>query len=276
MCKTFHECCYYIACPMKDWWVHSSCTCPIPYTCTQSANYQWSVHKVCLMSLELLHHQIKTLQTFQIQHIYSLRYVKVAIASQLERSCHTRKRTEIALKPTYTLSWKLSELSSHTNVWTLTDKWQHTEELYHHSPLAHGPICAHASCSLSLYTTITQFKPQGEGPNWPLHTNTSPPMATCMAIGYEGSWMGSIAHVAETPWCIHIYTRIMPCTDTRMQDTEMLPHTHTCILYTCGSRELKTQIISEVKVEKMVIEVDVAWCLLVLVGRGYAAPGYVG
>ena len=52
--------------------------------------------------------------------------------------------------------------------------------------------------------------------------------------------------------------------DRRMQDTEMPPHTHTCILYTCVSRELKMQIISEVKVEKMAIEVgvqmrDVCW-----------------
>ena len=52
--------------------VTSSCTCPIPYTCTQSANYQSSIHKVQQMSLELLHHQIKTLQTFQIQYIYTL------------------------------------------------------------------------------------------------------------------------------------------------------------------------------------------------------------
>jgi len=51
--------------------VTSSCTCPIPYTCTQSANYQSSIHKVQQMSLELLHHQIKTLQISHIQYIYT-------------------------------------------------------------------------------------------------------------------------------------------------------------------------------------------------------------
>ena len=105
------------------------------------------------------------------------------------------------------------------------------------------------------YTTITQFKPQGVGATWSLHTSL--PMATCMAMGDEGSRMGSKAHVAETLWCIHIYTRIMPCMDTRMQDTEMAPHTHTYILYTCGSRELITQIILEAKVDKIAIAVDV-------------------
>ena len=34
------------------------------------------------------------------------------------------------------------------------------------------------------------------------------------------------------------------------------PYTYTCILFTYGSRELKTQIISEVTVKKMVIKVD--------------------
>ena len=48
----------------------------------------------------------------------------------------------------------------------------------------------------------------------------------------------------------------MLCMDTGMQDTEM-PPTLTHAYYTHGSRELKTQIISEVKVEKMAIEVNV-------------------
>ena len=57
-----------------------------------------------------------------------------------------------------------------------------------------------------------------------------------------------------------------------MQDTDMPPHTHTCILYTCGSRELKTNIISEVKVEKMVIEVDFKCVTIVSFGgQGFAA-----
>ena len=48
----------------------------------------------------------------------------------------------------------------------------------------------------------------------------------------------------------------MLCMDTGMQDTEM-PPTLTHAYYTHGSRELKTQIISEVKVEKMAIEVNI-------------------
>ena len=183
-------------------------------------NWTWSVW-LCSWSFTINKHidvctQIKL--TFTVRHVQR----------QLERNCHRRKRTETALKPrTYALSWKLSDLSNYTSLRTLTDKWWHTEELYHHSPQVRGAICAHASCSLNVYTTITQFKSQGEGPNWSLHT--SPPMATCMAIRDEGSWMESIAHVAESPWCIHIYTYIMPCTDTRMQGAEMPPCTHTCI-----------------------------------------------
>ena len=55
---------------------------------------------------------------------------------------------------------------------------------------------------------------------------------------------------------------------------EIPPH----ILYTCGSQELKAQIISEVKVEKMAIEVDVQTCMTItgFGGQGFAAPGCVG
>ena len=35
-----------------------------------------------------------------------------------------------------------------------------------------------------------------------------------------------------TPWCMHIYTHIHPCMETRMQDMEMPPpHSHTHIIY---------------------------------------------
>ena len=116
-----------------------------------------------------------------------LRYVKVAIASWFERSCHRRKRTEAALKPRiYVLSWKLSELSSHTSLPTLTDKWQYTEKLYHHLPQACGPV--HILVACWAYTTITQFKPQGVGPNWSLHTSLL--TTRCMAMGDKGHEWG--------------------------------------------------------------------------------------
>ena len=155
-----------------------------------------------------------------------LRDVKVAIVSQLERSCHRRKRTETALKPrTYALSWKLSELSSHTSLRTLTDKWRHTEELYHHPLQAREPSCAW--CLLSVYHHPT-VQASRCGPNWSLHTSL--PIAACMAMGDVGSWMGSIAYMAETPHT-HMHTHIMLCMDTGMHDTEMPPHSHMHIIY---------------------------------------------
>ena len=62
-----------------------------------------------------------------------------------------------------------------------------------------------------------------------------------------------------------------------MHNTEMLSHTHTCILYTCGNRDLKTQIISEDKVEKWRLKL-VFKCMMFAVfgGQGVCCPRVCG
>ena len=87
--------------------------------------------------------------------------------------------------------------------------------------------------------------------------------------------MGSIAHVAE----IHdAYTYAYPYTYCHAWiqkcKTQRCPYTHTCILYTWQSR---TPTISGVKVEKMLIEVDVQMRDVCYFGeQGFAALGCVG